>query len=69
MLDRFWYHWRITKTPLKEKAVLQNFAQMIVNMILSDDVVAAPATPATPATRKDAVAAPAKPAKRKKSPE
>jgi len=69
MLDRFWYHWRITKTPLKEKAVLQNFAQMIVNMILSDDVVAAPASPATPAKRKDAVAAPAKPAKRKKSPE
>jgi len=46
MLDRFWYHWRITKTPLNQKTVLENFAHMIVNMILSDDVVAAPATPA-----------------------
>lgn len=59
MLDRFWYHWRITKTPLKEKSVRENFAHMIVNMVLGEDVVGAPAIPATPA----------KPARRKKATE
>lgn len=45
MLDRFWYHWRITKTPIKQKAVLENFARMIISMILPGDTETAPAAP------------------------
>jgi len=53
MLDRFWYHWRITKTPLKQKQVLQNLAQMIISMILSEDNH--PAAQAQPAAGKKGV--------------
>ncbi len=59
MLDRFWYHWRITKTPIKQKAVLENFADMIISMILGSDTEVPPVAP--PKRKKKAVADPVAP--------
>jgi len=37
LLDRFWYHWRITKAPLKDAAVIHGLARMIAAMLRPDD--------------------------------
>lgn len=33
LLDRFWYHWRITKAPLKDSDVVSGLAGMIAAML------------------------------------
>jgi hypothetical protein len=37
LLDRFWYHWRITKAPLKEGDVIRGLARMVAAMLRPDD--------------------------------
>jgi hypothetical protein len=36
LLDRFWYHWRITKAPLQASAVTHGLARMIAAMLRAD---------------------------------
>lgn len=46
LLDRFWYHWRITKAPLERTDVTRGLARTIAGMLRSYEPVSKPkATP------------------------